>query len=222
MSTDLNEQIHELMERGLRPVMMADVESRAPVRVTALQRAAARSGLGHRRLILAGAAGIAACVALAVAALLPGGIGNSTGTSRLAAWTVVQQSDGGVMVTLRSLRDTGGLQRKLRADGIPARVYANRHRPYNGLDVPGCRVYPLGGPNGTSFALWRKVFYGAHTKPRGYRFWVYPAAIPDGQGVVIVAYKGQPIIGPYGINGISLYLVKASPQCTGSGRRRPA
>jgi hypothetical protein len=76
MSTDLNEQIRDLMERGLRPVTMADIQNRAPVRVTTLRRAAARSRLSHRRLILAGAA-IAACAALAVAgltiALLPGG-----------------------------------------------------------------------------------------------------------------------------------------------------
>ncbi len=212
----MTRQIYDLMEHGRRPVSVADIETRAPVRVTILRKAVARPGLGYGRLILAGAAGIAACVALAVAALLPGGTGNSTGTARLAAWTVVKQPDGGVMVTLRSLRDTGGLQHKLRADGIAARVYANRHEPYNGLDVPGCHVYPLGGPVGTPFALWRKVFYGPHTKPLGYRFWVYPSAIPHGQGVVIVAYKGRPTIGPYGINGISLYLVKASPQCTGS------
>ncbi len=188
----MTRQIYDLMEHGRRPVSVADIETRAPVRVTILRKAVARPGLGYGRLILAGAAGIAACVALAVAALLPGGTGNSTGTARLAAWTVVKQPDGGVMVTLRSLRDTGGLQHKLRADGIAAR------------------------PVGTPFALWRKVFYGPHTKPLGYRFWVYPSAIPHGQGVVIVAYKGRPTIGPYGINGISLYLVKASPQCTGS------
>jgi hypothetical protein len=32
MSTDLNDQIHELMECGLRPVSVADIESRAPAR----------------------------------------------------------------------------------------------------------------------------------------------------------------------------------------------
>jgi hypothetical protein len=45
MSTDLSDQIHELMERGLRPVSMADIESRAPARVTAPRRAAYRPGL---------------------------------------------------------------------------------------------------------------------------------------------------------------------------------
>jgi hypothetical protein len=38
MSTDLSDQIHELMECGLRPVSVADIESSAPARVTALQK----------------------------------------------------------------------------------------------------------------------------------------------------------------------------------------
>jgi len=72
MRTDLGDQIHELMERGLRTVSMADIENRSPARVTAVRSAVARLGLGRGRLILAGAVGIAACVALAVTALLPG------------------------------------------------------------------------------------------------------------------------------------------------------
>ena len=72
MRTDLGDQIHELMERGLHPISMADIENRSPARVTAVRRAGARLGPGRLRLILAGAAGIAACVALAVLALLPG------------------------------------------------------------------------------------------------------------------------------------------------------
>jgi hypothetical protein len=42
MSTDLSDQIHELMERGVRPVSMADIESRAPARVTAPRKAVYR------------------------------------------------------------------------------------------------------------------------------------------------------------------------------------
>ncbi len=38
MKTDLGEQIHELMEHGLRPVSMADIKTRAPVRVGTLRR----------------------------------------------------------------------------------------------------------------------------------------------------------------------------------------
>ena len=53
MKADLTGQIHDLMEGGIRPVTMTDIQSRAPVRMTVLQRAAARSGLARSRLILA-------------------------------------------------------------------------------------------------------------------------------------------------------------------------
>jgi hypothetical protein len=50
MSTDLRDQIHDLMEGGLRPVSMAEIESRAPARVTALRKVAYRLPLlGHPR-----------------------------------------------------------------------------------------------------------------------------------------------------------------------------
>ena len=51
MSADLAGQIHELMEHGVRPVTMTDIKSRAPVRMTVLQRATARSRLTGSRLV---------------------------------------------------------------------------------------------------------------------------------------------------------------------------
>jgi hypothetical protein len=86
MTADLAGQIHELMERGMRPVTMADITGRAPVRMTVLERARSRrpsirrarapgepaasgSGRGNprrpRRAILAACA---AAAALAIAA----------------------------------------------------------------------------------------------------------------------------------------------------------
>jgi hypothetical protein len=53
MKADLAGQIHELMEHGMRPVTMTDIESRAPVRMTVLQRATSRTRLASSRLILA-------------------------------------------------------------------------------------------------------------------------------------------------------------------------
>jgi hypothetical protein len=52
MKADLTGQIHELMELGVRPVTMTDIKSRAPVRMTVLQRATVRSRLAGRRLIV--------------------------------------------------------------------------------------------------------------------------------------------------------------------------
>ena len=159
---------------------------------------------------LAAAAGtVAAAVALAVAALVPGS--GSMGTGRLAAWTVVSQQDGSVRVALRGaqIRDVAGLQDKLRADGIPARVTRIEYlRPP--LSVPGCQVVRdwSAGPGGISHALWHKIFYGPHTgQQSNHAFWVYRSAIPHGLGVLVDIYYD----GTFG-----LYTVKASPQCTGT------
>jgi hypothetical protein len=169
----------------------------------------------HRRLPgLAGAAGTAAALALAVAALIPGSgsatpPGGSTGTERLAAWTVVSQQGGSVKVILRGahIRNVAGLQDKLRSEGIPARV---AHIGYlrSPLTVPGCHVFRdwSAGPGGISYTLWLKIFYGPHTGQQSdHAFWVYRSAIPRGLGVLVDIYYD----GTYG-----LYTVKASPQCT--------
>lgn len=172
----------------------------------------------HRRLPGLAAAGgtVAAAVALAVAALVPGSgrtvaPDGSAGTGRLAAWTVVSQQDGSVRVALRGaqIRDVAGLQDKLRADGIPARVTRIGYlRPP--LSVPGCQVFRdwSAGPGGISHALWHKIFYGPHTgQQSNHAFWVYRSAIPPGLGVLVDIYHD----GTFG-----LYTVKASPQCTGT------
>ena len=52
MKADLAGQVHELMERGIRPVTMADIGARAPVRMTVRQRAAVRFRLAAGRLDL--------------------------------------------------------------------------------------------------------------------------------------------------------------------------
>jgi hypothetical protein len=165
---------------------------------------------------LAGAAGTVAALALAVAALVPGSgrttaPGGSTGTERLAAWTVVSQQDGSVKVTLRwpGIRDVAGLQDRLRSDGIPARVARIGYRRPP-LTVPGCQVFGdwSAGPGGISYARWRKIFYGGHTgQQSNHAFWVYRSAIPPGLGVLVDIYYD----GTFG-----LYVVKASPQCTGT------
>ncbi|HWA66296.1 MAG TPA: hypothetical protein VG899_07995 [Mycobacteriales bacterium] len=54
---------------------------------------------------------------------------------RLAAWTVAKQADGDISITLRQLRDPGGLQATLRADGVPASV------TFDQLNS-SCRTYP--------------------------------------------------------------------------------
>jgi hypothetical protein len=163
---------------------------------------------------LAGAVGTVAALALAVAALVPGSgrataPEGSTGTGRLAAWTVVSQQDGGVRVALHGahIHDVAGLQGRLRADGIPARVARIGYlRPP--LTVPGCHVLADWIAGGISKTLWLKIFYGPHTgQQSNHAFWIYRSAIPPGLGVLVDIYYD----GTFG-----LYMVKASPQCTGS------
>jgi hypothetical protein len=164
---------------------------------------------------LAGAAVTVAALAVAAAALVPGSgsarvPGGSTG-ERPEAWTVVSQQGGSVKVTLRGahIRDVAGLQGRLRSDGIPARVaHIGYLRPP--LTVPGCHVFGdwSPGPGGISYTLWHKIFYGPHTgQQSNHAFWVYRSAIPRGLGVLVDIYYD----GTYG-----LYVVKASPQCTGT------
>jgi hypothetical protein len=136
------------------------------------------------------------------------------------------------MITLHEVRHPARLQQTLRADGIPAKVSVNRQKVENSLDVAGCHVYPLGAPGGapggTPEALWQKVFYGPHTNVRSDTFWVYPSAIPHERGVVIVIHYGPAKLSNdfrnypvgtdlgYGVDSYSLYLVNATPKCTGS------
>jgi len=96
-------------------------ESFAGVRATTpVEQIVSRSrAVRARRRIprVAGAAG-AAGAAVAAIALLPA----SQPAVHLAAWTVVKRGDGTVYVTINELRDPAGLQRTLRADGVPASV----------------------------------------------------------------------------------------------------
>lgn len=151
---------------------------------------------------IAGAFAVAAGLAVAATMLLPAGHhpaakpGARPGV-QLAAWTVVKQADGAVSVTIRELSDPAGLQRKLRADGIPASV------TFFGQMPRACGHYPIGA------AQINTVF--THHQVDGFPVMViHPAALPPGAGVAINPPAGQPII------RVAFGLVRASAQCTGS------
>ncbi len=123
---------------------------------------------------------------------------------QLAAWTVVKQADGDVSVTIRQLSDPAGLQRTLRADGIPASVtFADRENP-------SCQRYPAG------LALLNTVFPPSPAgPPPGHTVIVIrPSALPSRAGVLLAASFGQS--GGERFAGVEPGLVYASPQCTGS------
>lgn len=179
-------------------------------------------GRGDRRLaagIAVGAAGLAAVLGLGLTGVF-GSASHQPGQpahAQLAAWTVVKQADGTVLVKIREFRDPAGLQRKLRADGIPASVKFNPARlvgkgPWAIVRFKGnpCREYS--GGEGTA----QNVVTGGSPFTVGMH--IHPSAIPDGAGVQFVASRNVGYYSPQRSQPMDLFewLVQPSPQCTGS------
>src|SRR5262249_18578778 len=162
--------------------------------------------VSHRRKVrarrrLPGLARPLAAAAVAVSALLPAS--HPAGT-RLAAWTVVKQSDGTVKVTIRQLHDPTGLQQTLRADGIPASITFFRN--YN----QACRNYP-----NPSERLTQRVIHPREYGQSNVVIVLHPSALPDQAGVEIGVGHAKLPGGKKGF-AFGYSLVQASPQCTGS------
>jgi hypothetical protein len=177
-----------------------------------------------------GSAGAAAAIAVGVvlpatsttASQLPGHLPGyrqpslptvSQPSIRLAAWTVTRLADGTIKVTFRQATDPAGLQRTLRADGVPASV------TFTGHQNPACQPYaggkgfaPFGsapGPVGWS---------GSPSDPKAAfnspdAMVIHPSALPAGVGLQIWT-SGTP--GGADNFQLNFGLVHASPQCTGS------
>jgi hypothetical protein len=116
--TDLSDQIHELMERGLRPVSVADIGSSAPARMTARPRAGRMLAPrpGWRRLAVGAAAAVAAiAVTLALTTSgSPGRAGRRAGRPAptgpaLATAYVVHRVENAVANDNRVMRETRSL-----------------------------------------------------------------------------------------------------------------
>ncbi len=139
--------------------------------------------------------------------------------ARLAAWTVTRQADGAIRVTFREATDAAGLQRTLRADGVPVSV------TFTGRQNPACQPYPSSGsqtqpspgqPFGGPMAgvVSRDFLHNpkqAYTTP--YALVIHPSALPSGAGLQIWT-SGTP--GAADNFQLGVNLVLASPQCTGS------
>jgi len=131
----------------------------------------------RRRRLRQGLAAAAAAViaAVAVPALVPGSHGASP--ARLAAWTVTSRPGGRITVTIRELRDPVGLQRQLRADGVPATVR------FTGQTPRRCLYYPL--PPKQSFRLQARIFPQASSTSSHTAFTINTTAIPARIGLWI-------------------------------------
>jgi hypothetical protein len=149
--------------------------------------------------------------------------------TRLAAWTVAKLADGNISVTINQFKDPAGLQRKLRADGVPASVTFVDQRN------PACQRYPGGTPRPaqeptpllkhvfprpyqgfpgnllptTGPARTRKVT-GPNTLPgSSVAIVIDPSALPGNAGVQLATTSGAATL-------LVPRVVYASAQCTGN------
>jgi hypothetical protein len=125
----------------------------------------------------------------------------------LAAWTVTRQADGSIQITFREAADAAALQRTLRADGVPASV------TFTGQQNPACQSWDKPGPVASVFDWSRFAGHPENAYTTPYALVIQPSALPSGAGVQI-STSGTP--GAAGNFQLSVGLVKASPQCTGS------
>ena len=150
---------------------------------------------------LAGALALVAIAVLAVTALTAAGHPQRRPAAvRLVAWTVVKLTDGDIRVSILKLRHPAALERKLRAEGVPASVV---------MAPPGpCRKYPA------SSALLNRVFPGSYRlapPPPSHVIVIRPSALPRGTGVQLAGS-----FGPHEGSVAAPIVVYASPRCTGS------
>jgi hypothetical protein len=168
--------------------------------------------------------GTAAAVAVVVSMALPASHPSASHPAggpeiRLAAWTVTRQAGGNIQITFREAADAAGLQRTLRADGVPASV------TFTGQQNPACRPYaasgsqaqpspgqPFGGPiAGVLPKDFLRNPKQAYTTP--YALVINPSALPSGAGLQIWTSGTTGAADPF---QVEVSLVQASPQCTGS------
>lgn len=126
-------------------------------------------------------------------------------TSPTPAWAVTRPAHGAIVVTIHEMRDPAGLQRALRAEGVPAAV------SFTGDINLAC--HPYRGPVGKPVLVWRGT-------PASPDIWViHLSRLPRGAGVQLARGLNQGLA-TVQIPGhpAELFgrLVQASPQCTGS------
>jgi hypothetical protein len=173
------------------------VHSDTPVEQIVRRSRAVRARRGVPALTAAVA--VVAAAWLAVTWLLPGHSATVQPGIHLTAWTVVKHADGTVYVRINQLRDPGGLQRKLRAEGVPASVVFGN--PIN-VQLKPCQWY-----HGNVSGLLQKVVPSiAPGQPAILA--IRPSALPAGAGVQIITMTN--------LSRIGVRLVSTSQGCTGS------
>ena len=201
-------------EELLTMVKNSFAEVRADTPLTTIE-GHGRAVRAKRRRGLTGAVTIAAAaVAVAVALTQQPGARPVPG-AQLAAWTVTEKPAGIVEVMIHELKDPAGLQRKLRADGVPAFVRFNNQNP------PDCLYYP-GSP-----AQFQKLSNRIFPNPSNAQvadnvaLVIDTAAIPKGVGLWIEFTPPQTTNAGNGLSSVGFSvgdtLVYASGRCPSAG-----
>lgn len=193
---------------------------------TGIPAPARRPGYGHGRTalrwpaMLAGAAAVAACAALAVTALAPGRTGHHARSIQLAAWTVQRDPGGLIKVTINDLRDAAGLQSTLRADGVPANVEFSQ-TPFEASTSavpPTCTAPQMSDKDNAMLQEKITPSFGPPPSldPGSVALTIDPSAFPTGIGLYIKAFAASPGTENGQVYSLQTDLVTTSPQCTGS------
>jgi hypothetical protein len=214
---------------------LSDVRLRTPLDEIMIRGRALRT---RRRRAIAGTATLACVSALAVTiASTVAHTGGSSAGTKLVAWTVTAGPRDSVTVMVRQTYDATGLQRTLRADGIPVRVvFSGAGIPeMNPALPPECHAAAmsdranadaqariLGAPTspksglGAGSRIPRPVAVAQSPMPAGIAFTIHTQEIPQGVGLFIaVSNDGQTANSGAQSWGWGLDLVQATPACTG-------
>jgi hypothetical protein len=179
---------------------------------TPVEQIVRRGQAVRARRRIPGAAGVLALAGVAVLGvtqLVPGGHQAVQPGAQLAAWTVTKQADGNVSVTIRQLRDPAGLQRTLRADGIPANV---RFFPSRDEGNP-CQGYD--GSPGLQDKVLQLLHPGHHGEQSTFLI-IHPSALPSGAGVGLQVSGNAGYVNRPGGGRLGVALVQSSAACTGT------
>jgi hypothetical protein len=217
-----------MSEEDLMTAVRAEFE---PVRMDISADAIMSKGRATRRLrrggVAAGALAVALGAGLGVPALTSGGAatggaasgttagGTAAGGIELTAWTVAEQTNGSINVTIREMQDLPALNARLAADG--ARVVFGLATTSAG-EAPPAGCLPASAVQGTAGVTNQTAAQTAVdtiSKAQSYSVVVNPAKIPAGDMVRVAAGEGGAtgVAGSPSLPGLFTFMVPDTAGC---------
>jgi hypothetical protein len=222
-----------MSEEDLMTAVRAEFE---PVRMDISADAIMSKGRATRRLrrggVAAGALAVALGAGLGVPALTSGGAatggaasgttasgapvsGTTAGGIELTAWTVAEQTNGSINVTIREMQDLPALNARLAADG--ARVVFGLATTSAG-EAPPAGCLPASAVQGTAGVTNQTAAQTAVdtiSKAQSYSVVVNPAKIPAGDMVRVAAGEGGAtgVAGSPSLPGLFTFMVPDTAGC---------